>query len=148
MVWAPGWKEKAIRQVLFKCGRCGRCCGEPEIIDLYPEDLNRLSRHFHKNLAQVMVAVCAEHPRGGRRYMMNKSKPCQFYKNGCRIYGSRPIVCRMYPYLAGPMRLCELDVGEVPEMDDQALLIALVKSTGLSVTEMLRYLRYIGAWVD
>ena len=148
MGWAPGWKERAIRQVLLKCNRCGRCCTEFEIIDLSVEDMNRLSRHFHQDLAATMVKFCAEHPVDQGRFILNESRPCKFYKKGCRIYNDRPLVCRFYPYLGSDTVFCEDAKIEVPDMDNSALWIALAKSTGLAVTEMMEYLRSIGAWVD
>lgn len=148
MSWAPGWKERAIRQVLFKCNKCGVCCREFAIIDLNVKDLNRLSRHFHENLAATMVRVCAEHPVDQGRFILSESRPCKFYKKGCRIYNVRPIVCRFYPYLGSGNVLCETAEIEVPDMDNSALWIALAKNTGLAVTEMMDYLKSIGAWVD
>lgn len=148
MSWAPGWKERAIRQVLFKCKKCGVCCEQFQIIDLSVKDLNRLSRHFHENLAATMVRVCAEHPVDKGRFIFRESRPCKFYKKGCRIYDARPVVCRFYPYLGSDVVLCEQGNQQIPDMDDSALWIALARSTGLAVTEMMEYLRSIGAWVD
>jgi Fe-S-cluster containining protein len=148
MVWAPGWKEKVIRFVSVKCKRCGRCCTGYELMALNTKDLQRLCHHFHANLETVMVRFCAEHPGNKGSFILNKSKPCQFYKNGCRIYNARPIGCRFYPMLTGGTMLCEKDEIEVPDMEDQALWIALVKTTGLSVTEMMSYLKSMGVWVD
>ncbi|MFA5452487.1 MAG: YkgJ family cysteine cluster protein [Candidatus Methanomethylophilaceae archaeon] len=148
MGWQGDWKERAIRQALFKCAGCGRCCREFAIIDLSSRDLHRLARHFHENLAATMVRVCAEHPVDKGRFIFRESGPCKFYKNGCRIYETRPIVCRLYPYLGGDNCLCEAPEIEVPDMDNSALWIALAKSTGLAVTEMIAYLKTIGAWSD
>ncbi len=148
MPWAPGWKERAIKQVLFKCERCGRCCSEYKIMELFPRDLARLQHHFHMSLAQVMLTFCAEHPTAEGRWIINEWKPCKFYKNGCRIYNSRPIGCRFYPFLSGTSVLCRNTEIEVPDMDDSALWMALARDTGLAVTEMMEYLKSIGAWVD
>lgn len=148
MVWVPGWKEMAIRQVFSKCERCGRCCTEYKLMELFPQDMARLCRHFHVELDVVMLNYCMEHPRVKGRFIINEWKPCKFYKKGCRIYNARPIGCRLYPYLSGTEVICETSQTEVPDMDDIALWMALVKATGLSVTELIAYLRLIGAWVD
>jgi Fe-S-cluster containining protein len=146
MTWKPGWRERAIKQVLFKCSRCGNCCSKCGIIDLYPEDLNRLARKFHITLQEEMMLDCAEHPLGGRRLMLNSVQPCKFYKDKCRIYNHRPLVCRLAPFLVGEWTLCDTGDLQIPDMEEQALWVALVKMSGLSVTEMQRYLKMIGAW--
>jgi Fe-S-cluster containining protein len=80
--------------------------------------------------------------------MLNNVQPCKFYKGRCSIYHDRPLVCRLVPFLVGEWNYCELGDPQISEMDDQALWVALVKMSGLSVTELQRYLRYIGAWVE
>ena len=37
------WKERAIRQIFFECKRCGTCCKEPKIVDIYPRDALRIA---------------------------------------------------------------------------------------------------------
>jgi len=139
------WKDRAIKQVMFKCQRCGDCCTGPEVVDIYPEDINRLTRKFHTNMESVLSRFCAEHPLGGKRFTLKNLKPCQFYRNGCRIYHYRPIVCRMAPYLVGAWNYCDNDFGDLPDLSDDVIILGLVKCTGLSATEIFRYLKYIGA---
>ena len=50
--------------------------------------------------------------------------------------------------MAGPTIYCETSTGELPEMDDQDVIIKLAKVTNLRILEIEDYLRYIGAWKD
>ncbi len=54
----------------------------------------------------------------------------------------------MHPYLAGPTIYCETSTGELPEMDEQDVIIKLAKVTNLRILELEDYLRHIGAWKD
>jgi len=54
----------------------------------------------------------------------------------------------MYPYLAGPTMYCETSTEELPEMDDQDVIIRLAKETNLTISEVETYLKYIGAFKD
>jgi len=146
MTWNEGWRERAIRQITFNCARCGKCCSKSKIIDLFPEDLNRLTRKFHTGLGSVVKSFCEPHIAGGRRFMMKGVSPCRFFDNKCKIYCYRPIVCRMTPFLAGKKIYCDVDFGELVSMDEGVILDNLVASVGLSKTEVLRYLKYIGAY--
>ena len=142
------WKERAIRQIFFECKRCGTCCQEPKIVDIYPRDALRIARRFRISMRLAAKRHFMRHPKDDNRMMLKNVTPCEFYENGCRIYRSRPLICRMYPYLAGPTIYCETPTGELPEMDDQDVIIKLAKVTNLRILELEDYLRYIGAWKD
>jgi Fe-S-cluster containining protein len=105
-------------------------------------------RKFHMGIPKAVSSFAADHPLGGHRYMLKHSQPCEFYGDGCKIYESRPMVCRMFPFLAGVETLHKVPDIFGTDMDTAAIIEALVKSTGLSATEIWGHLRYIGAWVE
>lgn len=148
MTWNPGWKIRAIAQARFKCERCGNCCTRPEVIDVVVEDTFRLAHRFHSTPKKIAAKHLAPHPANGRRMMFRNVRPCEFYRNGCSIYSSRPIVCRMAPFLAAPEPNHDMKGIDLTDMDTQAIITALVKQTELSATQIYRWLRYIGAWVN
>ena len=146
MKWNPGWKDRAVKQMFSSCNRCGSCCSDVGVVDIYQKDLHRLSRKLHISVEDVIRSFCDNHPKGGSRFTFKNLKPCNFLKQGrCRIYNHRPLVCRLTPYLVGEWKYCHQEFDNLPELDDQAILIGLVKNTGLSTTEILDYLKYVGA---
>jgi len=148
MTWNAGWKTRAIAQARFVCGRCGHCCTRPGVIDVVVEDTFRLAHRFHSTPKEVAKKYLAPHPAGQRRMTFKKVRPCEFYRDGCSIYSSRPIICRMAPFLAAPEPNHDMKGMDLSDMDDQAIMVALGKQTELSATQIYRWLRYIGAWVD
>lgn len=148
MSWKNGWRERAIAQVEFKCDRCGRCCTQPKIIDVLVEDIHRLSRHFHTKFTQTVREYAMPHGNDKRRMMFKQSRPCRFYDDGCKIYGSRPVVCRMAPFLAAPMPNHDIELISNREYTDDEIFEGLMSSSGLTRHEVIRWLRYIGAWED
>jgi len=143
--WSKDWKERAVKQVFSSCQRCGTCCSDVGVVDIYQRDLHRLSRKMHISVEEVVHRFCAIHPKGGSRFTLKKLKPCEFFNGRCRIYQYRPTVCRMTPYLVGEWNYCKQDFGDLPDTNDSAIIISLVKNTGLSATEIIEYLEYVGA---
>lgn len=79
----------------FKCNRCGECCRiSPK---LGREDIRKiLKKGIEKDYFIEMIR--------GKTYMKIKNDKCVFLrKNGkkyaCKIYDSRPKICREYPSL-------------------------------------------------
>lgn len=142
------WKERAIRQILFNCKRCGTCCQRPGVVDIYPMDAARLVKRLRLTSVALARKHLKIHPSNDGRVSLKNVAPCEFYENGCRIYLSRPLICRMYPYLAGPTMYCEISTEELPEIDDQDVVIRLAKATNLTISEVEAYLKYIGAFKD
>ena len=70
-----------------KCQKCGRCCRQAIIDDIYQVDLIREPR---------LKAVVEEFTTEPGRYML--LTPCPFLgkDNLCEIYPTRPDVCRNY----------------------------------------------------
>lgn len=141
-----GWRERAIAQTEFKCDRCGKCCTQPRIIDILVEDMHRLSRHFHKNFTFTAHTYATPHTNDNKRMMFKKSRPCTFYRDGCSIYSSRPVVCRMAPFLASPIPNHDIELISDRKYTDDEILEGLMLSSGLKKHEVIRWLLYIGAW--
>jgi Fe-S-cluster containining protein len=148
MSWKNGWRERAIAQVEFKCDRCGRCCTRPEVIDVLVEDVYRLGRHFHTRFTQTVEKFAVPHRDNPRRMMFKNSHPCMFYQSICKIYSSRPMVCRMAPFLAAPIPNHNIELIGGKEYTDDEIFEGLMSSSGLTRHEVVRWLRYIGAWED
>lgn len=64
----------------FECERCGHCCTKLSEIEL-----EKSERKKYKHIK-----------RDGKYFM---PMPCTYYDNGCKIYNSRPTVCRRYPLI-------------------------------------------------
>jgi Fe-S-cluster containining protein len=141
----PGWRDMVEKHLVSGCNRCGTCCGDVPIVDVFPEDINRLARHFHMNISNIMMKYLTIHPLGGRRMTIKRVKPCVFFRGKCTIYLSRPIICRMYPWLAGKHHYCDTMEDIKITGSDEEILGLLVEEIGLSRNEVLRYLKYIGA---
>jgi Fe-S-cluster containining protein len=79
----------------FKCERCGNCCKEGVGVALWPHEFIRLQK-IEKHLLRHIFFI--------NNWRVLKL-PCVFYnqkKRKCKIYGQRPIACRMYPLGISP----------------------------------------------
>ncbi|MBI4813487.1 MAG: YkgJ family cysteine cluster protein [Methanobacterium sp.] len=77
------------------CTICGRCCRESESIFIHKDELNVLLT-FNPDLEKGIIRnkLYPEH------FELRDIQPCKFIDdetNKCRIYDSRPQVCRSYP---------------------------------------------------
>jgi hypothetical protein len=90
-------------ETLFECINCGLCCRDAgrhmRRIILTPADANRISRATH----MVLEDFCkpANHVSAPfSRAMKKQSGTCIFLDSNsmCRIYASRPLICRCYPF--------------------------------------------------
>ncbi|AUB56493.1 zinc/iron-chelating domain-containing protein [Methanobacterium sp. MZ-A1] len=77
------------------CTICGRCCRESESIFIHKDELNLLLT-FNPDLEKGIIRnkLYPEH------FELKDIRPCKFIDdetNKCRIYNSRPQVCRSYP---------------------------------------------------
>jgi Fe-S-cluster containining protein len=96
-------KLKYPRDVLFECIRCGSCCRDTgkrrRKIVLTSADLESIAK-----ITQLRVnEFCrASHiaPRPFRWIMRENYGACIFIgeNSKCRIYDSRPMICRCYPF--------------------------------------------------
>lgn len=80
------------------CKRCGACCRDathrPRRILLLPKDVERLEKSGEKDFR---VETKGEEPFVGE--MRKAGGACVYLtKEGCRVYPSRALLCRTYPF--------------------------------------------------
>jgi len=77
------------------CSHCGTCCRESSPIFVHKDEANLLLR-FNPNLKREIVSN-SEYPE---HYKFKEDLPCKFHNlesKRCKIYDTRPHVCRSYP---------------------------------------------------
>jgi Fe-S-cluster containining protein len=80
------------------CNVQKKCCNPLEGLRLSSAEFER---HFRKHLDCVSVL------KYGRTFLVSsrKGSPCPYLgEHGCRIYGERPVDCRLFPYVLVNMR--------------------------------------------
>lgn len=97
-----------IKDVVFECLRCGRCC-----TDLLAEDMGVLRgltllpderKHFPEPVVRPAVGLGRRpHERGFRviAYQLTENTCPHLGGNACKIYADRPASCRQYPFSLG-----------------------------------------------
>jgi Fe-S-cluster containining protein len=79
----------------MRCSHCGKCCKETEML-LSRADIARLENAGHNSTR------FARQDRQGYSRLRNRGGHCVFHdtkKNRCRVYGKRPLGCRVYPVI-------------------------------------------------
>lgn len=102
--------------VRFKCVSCGHCCTDVICLPT-PRDVTRIAENTGENPCDFLEFVGADDITGvnksdptwlevnGERYLMalkRGPKGCYFLDKKtrkCRIYNSRPLLCRLFPFL-------------------------------------------------
>jgi Fe-S-cluster containining protein len=79
------------------CNNCGRCCTESSPIFIHRDEMNPILT-LNPDLDQEITRnnFYPDH------YMFKQDKPCKFHDatlKRCKIYDSRPQVCRNYPLM-------------------------------------------------
>jgi uncharacterized protein len=111
------------------CMRCGRCCTSFGVC-VTPFDILRLSRATGKPPQELVKAIDEPPEReraepaviiDGRRCLIvlrwkgQKGRKCMFYSNsGCATYGSRPMLCRTYPFCMKDGKLAGVESRACP----------------------------------
>lgn len=90
-------EENAMRfDKLVKCRRCKPSCCEGTLFEagalLFPQEVERLATRMGISKRQFKDSYT--YTQDSKRFL---KLPCPFYKEGCSIYPSRPIVCREFP---------------------------------------------------
>ncbi|MBN1195257.1 MAG: YkgJ family cysteine cluster protein [Methanomicrobiaceae archaeon] len=98
--------EAIIRDVGFSCTCCGRCCTREmnDHVFLLSDDADRIFRMDPGALVPApYFELCDQHGRfyvSGYSLKMHHDGSCVFLDGDrCRIYASRPAICRVYPYM-------------------------------------------------
>jgi len=87
----------------FECTRCSRCCRfDPGYVFLSYNDLRKLLEHTGMRRGDFLQRYCRTVNISGEYRLSLKEKlnyDCIFWSaEGCRIYGSRPLQCRSFPF--------------------------------------------------
>ena len=87
----------------FTCTRCSTCCRhETGFVYLSENDVSSLALELKLPKDQFMETYCRWIPAlGGTERLSLKEKPdfdCIFWAKGCKVYNSRPLQCRMFPF--------------------------------------------------
>ncbi len=89
------------RNTRFECQRCARCCGDTSHrgrnLLLTREEVERISSRTRTSPLSFSSSISKN---GQYRYKMKKrGGKCVFLDGkSCRIYNTRPIVCKFYPF--------------------------------------------------
>ncbi len=118
-----------IKSMGFECTRCGKCCrgsfADNSVI-LNSEDLHVLEKKLLKDEFVVPMADISGELREshlidengvlhtfGWMLKRDENRDCGFLENDskCRIYDSRPFLCRTYPFFLhdGKLEICECE---------------------------------------
>jgi len=79
------------------CSHCGTCCTESSPIFIHKDEVNLLLR-FNPDLKNEII-INNEYPE---HFMFKEDVPCKFHNSKlgrCKIYDTRPQVCRSYPLI-------------------------------------------------
>lgn len=97
-------------QVLFQCQNCGECCRGEGYALLDEGDLRAMARELQISPGQAKTRFTHPDPQGNFACRILKSvgkdRDCCFLDIGrgeCRIYRSRPRVCRTFPMLSSDL---------------------------------------------
>ncbi|MCD4704282.1 MAG: YkgJ family cysteine cluster protein [Methanosarcinaceae archaeon] len=95
-----------IKEIGFECDRCTRCCTHEfnDHVFLLDRDVEIIRGIDPSALVPApYFEFCDQKGRlyvSGYALATDKKGGCVFLKNGlCRIYGDRPTICRVYPYM-------------------------------------------------
>jgi len=87
----------------FSCIRCSDCCRhESGYVFLSKEDASDLAAEFKMTYSQFVKKYCRWIPSANyteRLSLKEKSNyDCIFWDSGCKVYKSRPLQCRAFPF--------------------------------------------------
>jgi len=128
------FEEFRSGKVLHDCQACGACCHLR--VNLGKDDVERILKYSReKEIDQIVMEK-----REGRYWLRRDSGKCSFLTCSgdmprCRIYGIRPVACRLYPLIPSGDRL-----------KADPLCPGFNKSKGLTFKEYLRT-QEIGSYV-
>ncbi|MDR1506928.1 MAG: YkgJ family cysteine cluster protein [Treponema sp.] len=90
------------RGLRFSCTRCSSCCRyEAGFVFLSRKDAEVLAKELKLEYTAFVKTFCRWVPVPGGVQLSLKEKAdfdCIFWENGCKVYGSRPLQCRSFPF--------------------------------------------------
>ncbi len=127
-----------ISSIGFKCRNCAHCCqaeyGDNTVF-VFPFEIRRIrEKTGHGREDFVIPTPSEDRDSEGNvhtfEWVLRKNGDCIFLKDGlCRIYESRPYICKTYPFYLLDGRLmiseCEGIGGEISEEESRRLATLL-----------------------
>lgn len=109
----PDSLAREIQSIGFRCQRCGTCCrGEDHLVLVMPDEvrdlLGRAGGTWQESVEPYPEFL---EGRNGTQYTLGwclrrNSGACRFLSGDrCTVYGSRPRICRTYPFVLTDDRL-------------------------------------------
>ncbi len=146
-----------IRQIGFKCKRCGECCtGEDNSVVVFPFEI----RHILKATKEPWQEI-VEPPTEGEwdssgnfhtlEWRLKKEKSsCKFYScERCRCYESRPLLCGTYPFYLDDGILCFSECrglgGKIGIKESEEIAAKLIER---NVTEIIEAIALLEKYED
>lgn len=87
--------------VQLTCGTAGcgsNCCTNGPHIILNPYEIDRICKASGTSYEDLLDIVETERVNGFPLVMLPRDPACHFWTDrGCRIYGARPLACRLFP---------------------------------------------------
>ena len=96
----------------FSCTRCSACCRhESGFVFLSETDVSSLAAEFKLPVERFIKAYCRWVPskeNTERLSLREKSNfDCIFWDSGCKVYNSRPLQCKTFPFWPNVLNLEE-----------------------------------------
>jgi Fe-S-cluster containining protein len=90
------------KHVRFRCVRCGICCGDTKAKDrhilLLANEAKRIAKVTKKPISEFAHKVEGKAPYSYEMMKTAEGYKCVFLRdNRCKIYSTRPLICRFYP---------------------------------------------------
>lgn len=97
---------RAVLQAMFKCSGCGTCCRICKDIHVTDDDIKKMSMHLGISTRAFRKKYTRRHSKDDKKLSLRNKRACIFFDRlhkSCKIYDSRPAVCRQYPFLDSEM---------------------------------------------
>lgn len=86
----------------FQCRKCGRCCtGEPGYVWVSEEDITKIAQELSLDRSLFESSFVKTVSRYGKSLVEYANGDCVLYDpetKMCKVYESRPIQCRTWPF--------------------------------------------------
>ncbi len=95
------WYSKGLR---FECNQCGKCCrGEPGVVWVDPGDIIDMAGEVKMQVGKFSEKYVR---KISTRYSLRElaNGDCVMYKDGCRVYSTRPVQCLTFPFWSDSLK--------------------------------------------